>query len=787
MMLHAIVLITMLWSMPVYAAIIFSENLEDQQWTDTFASNNPGLCCSYSGTLSSTIKKAGNFALRLENRSTDPDTNLGANRAELPRYNLHAKVNVERWYGFSVYIDPSWDDSTSDPNATLIFQIHGPSSVCTGGSPQFSIGVKPNLNWAITTLYQTSCPSSPVTRINHSGLGTVTKGVWYDYVVHGRWRADSTGLLEVWRNGVKIVDYSGPNTYNDTTQARMGVAVYKSWWASETPSPADTLILYYDEIKMGDQNSSFNEVAPGGGADTTPPGPPGTPSWSTVSASRIDGSWTSPGGGDLAGYTIGWCQNAGCTVTTGPGTCDVGPNRIDVGLVTSYQHTGLFASTTYGHRISARDTSNNCSAFSTIEYDATSAGAAPALLTHWDMNDGSGFTMTDVENTGTDYNGTLCQGTTCGSGTGPTWVAGELSGAISCDGVDDNVEVAHAAALDLTGNLTIAFWFKLLSTTNIFDSPNTAALLTKSGGAGTPYHISIMTTAAPNFRWFHTGSGLTFTAYTLPVNADWTHAAITRDTATSSLKLYIGGNVTQSLTYPAAPTASAAAIRLCANPDRSLYANIALDDVRIYDGLLADTAIAALAVGNPGVTGVFAQPSNGWRWRGIDSTETGTFQRLAGAQGRMVVQNQARLRTQISRTVDTSALTAFALYCRVPAGSGATEDWWALNEDCIGHRFCYGTDQWMNLVGGDVSTTAQLVSAGAFTTGGKLYQSFTTRSDQVSIAAATSIEREHVLRARSDVTVGTTVGCCERVGDGTTLNSCDEATASIVAPGAFAR
>jgi hypothetical protein len=204
-----------------------------------------------------------------------------------------------------------------------------------------------------------------------------------------------------------------------------------------------------------------------------------------------------------------------------------------------------------------------------------------------------------------------------------------------------------------------------------------------------------------------------------------------------------------------------------------------LDEVRIYNGALSDEAIAALAIGDPDPdpVGVFAQTD--WCWEQVESPETKPCLRGSQKPGRIVENNNTILRTAITRTVDISPLTEFQLYCRVPFGSGATQDWWALDTDCVGKPFCYGYD---TLASGKPLTNAKLVAANAFQQGGRLYEHGDSLIDQVSVGIDLTIERRHVIRASPGTAVDTTIGCCERLSNGTELDSCSEARGVVVRP-----
>lgn len=256
------------------AGLLFSTDFEEQRIDANQLYTLDALCCAHSAVIVNNPVRAGNYAVKVTLNSDDAGnifwtyTNP-AKRAELRWYNIGPKTGSERWFGIAMYVDPSWVDHTSDPNGTILLQIHGTQSDPgeAAHSPQFAIIITRDNRWNVNTLYDTNAITTSATlgKIVRD-VGAVTKGVWINWVIHAKWRYDSTGLLEVWKDGNKVVNYTGPNTYNDNPaqQALMAFGIYKSWYGLQQPSPRDTLIMYYDQVKIGDESSNYNEVAPTG-------------------------------------------------------------------------------------------------------------------------------------------------------------------------------------------------------------------------------------------------------------------------------------------------------------------------------------------------------------------------------------------------------------------------------------------------------------------------------------------------------------------------------------------
>ena len=259
-------------------------------WQRTWSEASPftGLerttCCEdgVSQTIVTTPTRKGGHAVKLlldsDVLQTDPgvrgdapgfvwDSGTGQiERAELTKYSLHAVHTYEAWYGFSVMIDNSWADPSTDPNGTIIAQIHNPPDACDSGlhSPKFSIQVRQNMNWRVQNIYNTAaCDDGATQVVTNYELGAVTKGVWVDWVVHAKWAFDNTGVLEVWKDGVKVIDRQNqPNAYNDQTLTNIRLSIYKSWWGSHQPASQQILIAYFDCWRVTDSTGCYDAVDP---------------------------------------------------------------------------------------------------------------------------------------------------------------------------------------------------------------------------------------------------------------------------------------------------------------------------------------------------------------------------------------------------------------------------------------------------------------------------------------------------------------------------------------------
>lgn len=175
--------------------------------------------------------------------------------------NANFNFNQEYWMGWSIYI-PSNISYPSTGSWALMTQFHGCPDSCdtktrnplasmalkSGGLTLSLIGEKD----ACTTV------SSWGDRHYKGSANGLKAGAWNDIVIHFRYSYTSGGFYQMWLNGVKCIDDSGINCFNDSKGPYFKMGIYGHLDKYTT--------VYYDEIKVGDAGSSYSDVAPGGGS-----------------------------------------------------------------------------------------------------------------------------------------------------------------------------------------------------------------------------------------------------------------------------------------------------------------------------------------------------------------------------------------------------------------------------------------------------------------------------------------------------------------------------------------
>ena len=126
-------------------------------------------------------------------------------------------------------------------------------------------------------------------------------------------------------------------------------------------------------------SSGYSNTASGATPDTTAPTVPGSLTATVQSESQVNLSWSaSTDNVGVTGYRIERCTGASCSSFS----------QIATTTATTYNNTGLLASTSYSYRVRATDAANNPSGYSNI---ASVSTAPPILIISSDSNPFSNY------------------------------------------------------------------------------------------------------------------------------------------------------------------------------------------------------------------------------------------------------------------------------------------------------------------------------------------------------------------------------------------------------------
>jgi hypothetical protein len=239
--------------------LIWADNLEGTTFFSTGVSKQTST--SYGITAVSNPYYQGVKSARFELRDTDPEIQSGS-RSEI---SFPDATNLNRWYSYAMYAPSAQYKIDSDDD--VITQWHQGG----GKTPALCLRVKSDkLYIRILGIW--------------TDLGVFDKDKWHAYVLHVKHSSGSDGLIEIWRDGIKIMNRSGANMYaitGDIHNPNIKLGVYKSNWNGTGTTETNIRVLYFDDIKIGNENATYADMVPTP-AGTVPPPPTDTTTKTTT-------------------------------------------------------------------------------------------------------------------------------------------------------------------------------------------------------------------------------------------------------------------------------------------------------------------------------------------------------------------------------------------------------------------------------------------------------------------------------------------------------------------------
>jgi len=254
-------------SLNLESAPPLNRNTANLIYTETFENPNLDLnpdlsdfyleeAANHSFKLDENIKRNGSTAGRFEINKSDPEI-WGGNRTEMSQ--AQSTTQEEGWYGFSQYFPGTY---ISDSTGEVIGQWHDKEDVgeTASRSPSNTLLTADNrIKWMARWDADKIMDSGFSDGLVYIDLGPIPKNKWIDWVIHIKFSHTNTGIVEVWKDGVKVIDrINMPNAYNDDNYPYFKFGVYKWKWGTA----ASQRIIYYDEVRIGNSNSSYDEVKP---------------------------------------------------------------------------------------------------------------------------------------------------------------------------------------------------------------------------------------------------------------------------------------------------------------------------------------------------------------------------------------------------------------------------------------------------------------------------------------------------------------------------------------------
>ena len=91
-------------------------------------------------------------------------------------------------------------------------------------------------------------------------LGKVERGKWQKYVFHFIHSPYDDGLIEIWHNNKILHVIKGPNMRRDFDFPYFKFGIYKWRWDNGGKTATNIRVLYFDDVRIGDSNSSLEDM-----------------------------------------------------------------------------------------------------------------------------------------------------------------------------------------------------------------------------------------------------------------------------------------------------------------------------------------------------------------------------------------------------------------------------------------------------------------------------------------------------------------------------------------------
>jgi hypothetical protein len=215
------------------------------------------------------------FPLDFYNSPSHYRTELSAGKHELT-------IGQEYWLGYAFFVPAG----TGEPRGGM--QLHGKKDEDLGEgnrNPIMSFWLRDG-EWRFHTSWAADpVNATPGTKTTSDGaystiLGPPTLGEWTEFVVHFKITYKPDGFVQIWQNGVKVLDKTGIGMgFNDARGPFFKFGIYAFEWNNpnnpKTPPSLEESVklIYLDEVHLGDVQTSYADVAPRCGIDNGPPIP----------------------------------------------------------------------------------------------------------------------------------------------------------------------------------------------------------------------------------------------------------------------------------------------------------------------------------------------------------------------------------------------------------------------------------------------------------------------------------------------------------------------------------
>ncbi|MEX2594553.1 MAG: polysaccharide lyase [Anditalea sp.] len=221
-------------------------------YEETFEGSDPfyayvkkQLASEHAFTVSSSESLRGKKSGRFELRRDDPKATDNGKRSEIYFPEIAHK---NRWYAFGLFLPA--DGYARDRNKDILSQWH-----------QLGVTSAPMSLRVQNDRFLLMMKINSATTTQTIDLGPATKDKWHEFTFHVVHSRGKDGVIEIWHNGEKTVTRNGANL-SDGPLPRWKLGIYKPTWATSTKTDTELRVMYFDNIRMGNENAIYGDMVP---------------------------------------------------------------------------------------------------------------------------------------------------------------------------------------------------------------------------------------------------------------------------------------------------------------------------------------------------------------------------------------------------------------------------------------------------------------------------------------------------------------------------------------------
>ena len=226
--------------------LIFEEGFESGQPPYRASGNSPEV-------IKVSDARAGDYVMKSELNASSKDPERTEAVVFIDDERLMFDIGEEYWVGISIKLDENFRDSTDFKDQGMLLQWH------------YQDRLHPEVRDAQPLLLRFK---NDEVRVHNEVLEQYMArtppeyGKWIDWVIHIKF-ADTNGIIQVWRQGTKIVDWRGDNHQTEKHEGTyLKFGLYSSQYKNNPLKTSIKRTVYHDELRIAGSDGSYELVSP---------------------------------------------------------------------------------------------------------------------------------------------------------------------------------------------------------------------------------------------------------------------------------------------------------------------------------------------------------------------------------------------------------------------------------------------------------------------------------------------------------------------------------------------